>query len=316
MKRRKFFQSTGWGSLGFILAAQSSALASTFPRIDNRPSLELETFDFSATTIDKAGVVRQRKTHTASFFSESLSATEQLAMVAIAPGKFWMGPSRLESRAQAYERPRHAVGLSSFFISKYPITQAQWAAVAALPKVRRELNSVPSHFQDSNRPVESISWLDAMEFCDRLSQQTGRQYQLPSEAQWEYACRAGTQTPFNTGATITSQLADYIGTYTYQAENSGTYRQATVPVGQFPPNAFGLYDMHGNVWEWCADSWHPTYRNAPMDGKAWVEAQRSPMRTIRGGSWLDAPVKIRSASRSGYLETGLNRTIGFRVSVV
>ncbi|MEM9005116.1 MAG: formylglycine-generating enzyme family protein [Cyanobacteria bacterium P01_F01_bin.86] len=316
MKRRRFFQYTGLGGLGFVLAAQRGALASTFSQVGNRHSLGLETFDFNVPVVDKAGVVRQRQSHTASFFSESLDAAERIDMVAIAAGKFAMGPSRSEPQAKTYELPRHAVNLAPFFISKYPITQAQWAAVAALPKVRRELDQAPSHFQGSHRPVESVSWLEAKEFCDRLSQQTGRRYQLPSEAQWEYACRAGTQTPFNVGETITSQLADYIGTYTYKAETAGEYRQSTMPVGQFSPNAFGLYDMHGNVWEWCADSWHTTYRGAPTGGQAWVGAQRSPMRTIRGGSWLDTPTKVRSASRSGYLEAGLNRTIGFRIVLV
>ena len=315
MKRRRFFQYAGLGSLGFVFTTQRNVLASTFSQVNNYDFFGLKTFDFDVSVVDRAGVVRQRQPHTAHFFSEPLKAGEPIEMVAIAAGKFAMGPSRSESPAKAYELPRHAVELSPFFISKYPITQAQWAAVAALPKVQRELGSAPSHFQGSHRPVESISWLEAMEFCDRLSQQTGRQYQLPSEAQWEYACRAGTQTPFNIGETITSQLADYIGTYTYKAEAVGEYRQSTVPVGQFSPNAFGLHDMHGNVWEWCADSWHTTYRGAPTDGKAWVGAQRSPMRTIRGGSWLDTPAKVRSASRSGYLATGLNRTIGFRVVV-
>jgi len=155
-----------------------------------------------------------------------------------------------------------------------------------------------------------------MEFCDRLSQSTGRRYQLPSEAQWEYACRGGTQTPFHTGKTITSELADYVSTYTYQAESAGEYRQATVSVGQFTANAFGLHDLHGNVWEWCADHWHASYRGAPSDGQAWVNPHSSSLRTIRGGGWLDAPAQIRSASRSGYLETALNRTIGFRVVTV
>lgn len=322
MKRRRFFQYTGLGSLGFLLTARNSAIASVFSPLEGQN--RLETFEFTVNTVDKAGNIRQQQTHRARFFPESLrdvrgDATEQLEMVEIAPGEFWMGASRSEaqtSEAQTKALPRHQVNLPSFFISKYPITQSQWAAVAALPKIKRELNAVPSNFQGGSRPVESVSWLDAMEFCDRISQHTGRRYQLPSEAQWEYACRAGTETPFNTGETITSQLADYMASATYKAEAPGNYRQSTVPVGSFSPNAFGLHDMHGNVWEWCADSWHRNYQGAPTNGQPRVTARARQSRTLRGGSWLDTPNKIRSASRSGYFETAFNRTIGFRVMTV
>ncbi|MEM8809385.1 MAG: formylglycine-generating enzyme family protein [Cyanobacteria bacterium P01_G01_bin.38] len=328
MKRRRFFQYSGLGGLGFLLTVRNSAFASTFAQLEGQSPLALETFEFTVNTVDQAGNIRQQQTRKARFFPESFrggrnpaheQANEQLEMVEITPGKFWMGPSRSEAQtsdAQTKALPRHQVNLSSFFISKYPITQSQWAAVAALPKIKRELNPAPSNFQGGSRPVESVSWLDAMEFCDRISQHTGRRYQLPSEAQWEYACRAGTETPFNTGETITSQLADYMASATYKAETVGDYRQSTVPVGSFSPNAFGLHDMHGNVWEWCADSWHRNYRGAPTNGqpRVTVSAQRS--RTIRGGGWLDTPNKIRSASRSGYTETALNRTIGFRVMTV
>ncbi|MEM9092913.1 MAG: formylglycine-generating enzyme family protein [Cyanobacteria bacterium P01_F01_bin.53] len=324
MKRRRFFQYTGLGSLGFLLTARNSAFASAFSQLEDQSPLALETFEFTVNTVDQAGNIRQQQTHRARFFPESLrdvrgNVTERLEMVEVTPGKFWMGASRSESQAadaQAKALPRHQVNLSSFFISKYPITQSQWAAVAALPKIKRELNPAPSNFQGGSRPVESVSWLEAMEFCDRISQHTGRRYQLPSEAQWEYACRAGTQTPFNTGETITSQLADYMASATYKAEATGEYRQSTVPVGSFSPNAFGLHDMHGNVWEWCADSWHRTYRGAPTNGQPRVTASAQQSRTIRGGGWLDTPTKLRSASRSGYAETALNRTIGFRVMTV
>lgn len=314
MKRRKFFYHVGLGSLGFLCAHHALASDPTPPQTSQQ--LNLETFEFEVTTVNQAGQVQQNKKQIALFFSESLSNTQNLEMVAVAPGKFWMGASPLESQAKRHEFPRHRVTLSSFLISKYPITQAQWATVAALPKVRRDLNPEPSHFQGEEHPVESVSWLEAVEFCDRLSQDTGRRYQLPSEAQWEYACRAGTQTPFHTGKTITNKLADYVSTYTYQAETAGNYRQATMPVGRLGANAFGLHDLHGLVWEWCADNWHPSYQGAPTDGRAWIEARYLPMRTLRGGSWLDAPAQIRSASRSGYLETALNRTIGFRVALV
>jgi formylglycine-generating enzyme required for sulfatase activity len=322
MKRRRFFQYAGLSGVGFLIATGDRALAlsqsESQPHADLATLAKLETFEFDVTTINRSGQIKQRQKLQAQFLRESLNGSKQAAdleMVAIAPGQFWMGAATSETQATRAELPRHQVKLSPFLISKYPITQAQWAAVAALPRVRRDLNPEPSYFQGRNLPVESVSWLDAVEFCDRLSQHTGRRYQLPSEAQWEYACRAGTNTPFHVGETISSHFADYVGTYTYKAERSGDYRQSTVPVGRFSANAFGLHDMHGNVWEWCADSWHANYRGAPSRGEAWTGNQRSPLRTIRGGGWLDAPDKIRSASRSGYLETALNRTIGFRVTL-
>jgi len=303
MKRRRFFQYAGLGGVGLVLTAATSSSA-TPATIDERSVAQrfsLETFEFRAVTVDQAGRVKQQQALRAQFFPEALSSNQpntSLKMVAIT------------SAPSGNHRPNsHREKLSPFFISKYPITQSQWSAVTALPRVKRDLMSSPAHFRGSNLPVESISWLDAVEFCDRLTQHTGRQYRLPSEAQWEYACRAGTHTPFHTGETITSELADYVSTYTYKAEPAGEYRQSTLPVGEFPPNAFGLYDMHGNVWEWCADKWHTAHRRAPQQGQAWTTAQR----VIRGGSWLDTPDKLRSTSHSGYVETGLNRTIGFRV---
>lgn len=321
MKRRRFFQYAGLGSAGLMFASRERTIASVLSAVGTAEP-KLETFEFDVLTLNRKGQIKQQQQYSAKFFPEFLTnsesrSSEKLEMVAIASGQFQMGASRTEvsqkSIATTHEFPRHRVKLPSFYMSKHPITQSQWAAVAALPKLQRDLNPLPSYFRGGDLPVESVSWLDAVEFCDRLTQKTGRQYQLPSEAQWEYACRAGTKTPFSTGETITSQMADYVGTYTYNAEVAGEYRQSTTPVGKFSHNAFGLQDMHGNVWEWSADYWHDDYRGAPTNGKPWEQARRSAMRTVRGGGWLDAPQKIRSASRSGYLETALNRTIGFRV---
>ena len=181
---------------------------------------------------------------------------------------------------------QHEVTIADFFIGKYPITQAQWRAVAALPEVERSLEPDPSNFKGDNRPVESMTWEDAVEFCARLTAKTGRTYRLPSEAEWEYACRAGTTGPFHFGETITPDLANYDGNYTYGDGPKGRYRNKTTPVGQFPANAFGLYDMHGNVWEWCQDHYHSDYIGAPTDGSAWVSGGDSSRRMLRGGSWL------------------------------
>jgi formylglycine-generating enzyme required for sulfatase activity len=196
-------------------------------------------------------------------------------------------------------------------MSKYPITQAQWSAIAHLPKINLHLNPDPSHFKGENRPVEQVSWVEVVEFCDRLSQKTGKLYRLPSEAEWEYACRAGTTTPFHFGETITTDLANYDGNYTYADTSKEIRRNQTTDVGTFPPNAFGLHDMHGNVWEWCEDSWHGKYEGAPNDGSAWI-SKTTISHMLRGGSWDDSPRNCRSASRHIDL-AGIHMYISFRV---
>jgi formylglycine-generating enzyme required for sulfatase activity len=154
-----------------------------------------------------------------------------------------------------------------------------------------------------------------VEFCRKLSQKTGHAYCLPSEAEWEYACRAGTTTPFDFGDTIAPDLVNYDGNNPYAWAPKGIYRQQTTDVGSFPPNSFGLYDMHGNVWEWCSDRWHDNYNGAPTNGSAW-ETGTSEYRVHRGGSWSDDAVYCRSAYRFRY-SAGLRiRYFGFRVALV
>lgn len=165
---------------------------------------------------------------------------------------------------------QHRVSLPAFYLGQHPVTQAQWRAVAHLPPVNLELNPDPAHFKGEHRPVEQVSWYEAVEFCHRLSQHTGKLYRLPSEAEWEYACRAGSTTPFYFGETITPELANYNGNYSYGPGPKGEYRAQATPVGSFGVNPWGLADMHGNVFEWCQDLWHPSYDGAPRDGSAWV----------------------------------------------
>jgi formylglycine-generating enzyme required for sulfatase activity len=235
-------------------------------------------------------------------------------MVAIPPGQFKMGSPDGQGRDD--ERPQHLVTVSAFFMGKYPITQAQWKAVASLPKIERDLSLNPSKFSGNNRPVEKVSWYDAVEFCQRLSKATGRDYRLPSEAQWEYACRGGTTTPFYFGETITPDLANYDGNYIYAQGPKGIYRQETSPVGKFPPNAFGLYDMHGNVWEWCADAWHNNYYGAPRDGSVWIKNGDDNRSLLRGGSWFFNPNCCRSAYRCDLNRRDGNNSYSFRVVCV
>jgi formylglycine-generating enzyme required for sulfatase activity len=259
--------------------------------------------------------VENQYERTPQYFIEDLGNGIQLEMVMIPSGSFMMGSPEKEDGSNDDERPQHQVTIKAFCLGKYQVTQAQWKAVAAFPQVNKELKLDPSRFKGDNRPVEQVSWKDAVEFCDRLSKHTKRQYRLPSEAEWEYACRAGTTTPFHFGEMITTDLANYYGHDTYGDGVEGVYRKETTEVGSFGvANNFGLYDMHGNVWEWCQDSWHDNYTDAPTDGSAWLSSKEdSNTKLLRGGSWHDIPEDCRSAYRSYDLLDGNNNNIGFRV---
>ncbi|MEM8778768.1 MAG: formylglycine-generating enzyme family protein, partial [Cyanobacteria bacterium P01_G01_bin.49] len=252
-------------------------------------------------------IVPQKKQCQVEQFILNLATDITLDMVSISGGKFLMGSPRDEEESRDNERPQHWVTVPSFYIGKYPITQAQWQTI---------MGNNPSHFKGSNKPVENVSWDDCVKFCYKLSQQTGLNFSLPSEAKWEYACRARTTTPFYFGETITSELANYNSNHIYNQEEKGIHREQTTDVGSFPPNTFGLYDMHGNVWEWCADEWHESYIGSPTDGSVWSNgnSRRSP---LRGGSWYDMPHLCRSAIRVINLRQNIyNYVSGFRVVCV
>ena len=217
-----------------------------------------------------------------------------------------MGSPENEEGYHSSQSPQHQVTVPPFFMGKYPVTQKQWRAVAALEKVNIDLKSDPSRFKGDNLPVECVSWNDAREFCARLSRMANKTYRLPSEAEWEYACRGGTTTPFYCGETISTDLANYDGNYTYGQGQKGQYREKTTEVGIFPANPFGLYDMCGNVWEWCEDGWHENYINAPTDGSAWTGLS-SEYKLLRGGSWDFFPSYCRSAYRFSAYPDGSNR---------
>ncbi|NET51785.1 MAG: SUMF1/EgtB/PvdO family nonheme iron enzyme, partial [Merismopedia sp. SIO2A8] len=271
--------------------------------------LPLSTVEFETVIVDASGeLIKREPNQKAKFFKEDLGNSISLEMISIPGGKFLMGTQdqEIERLVQTFgwdgfkrERPQHEVTVKPFFMGKYPITQKQWRVIASFPKVTRDLKSNPSRFKGDERPVERVSWYDAEEFCQRLSKYTGRQYRLPSEAEWEYACRGLTKTPFHYGETITDSLANYDASRTYALEPKGEYREETTPVGSFPPNAFGLYDMHGNVWEWCADDWHENYDGASTDGRAWTGGTSSNSnKVLRGGSWSNDPDVCRCASRN------------------
>jgi formylglycine-generating enzyme required for sulfatase activity len=261
---------------------------------------------------DLGGECVSPNTHTS--FTEDLGNGVTLEMVAIPGGTFLMGSPESEPERAEDEGPQHIVTIQPFFMGKFPVTQAQWQAVARLPKVNIDLAPEPSRFKGVNRPVERVSWYEAVEFCARLSKATGREYRLPSEAEWEYACRAGTTTPFHFGETISPELANYDANYTYASGSKGIYRGQTTEVGSFSANAFGLYDMHGNVREWCADHRHENYHGAPTDGSAWLSEDENHSRLMRGGSWNNNPQNCRSAYRN-YNRPGArnNSYVGFRV---
>ena len=254
----------------------------------------------AATQNRRPRIVVKRHRQRTQFFTEALGDGVGLEMLLIPAGSFVMGSLESELERTEAEGPQHAVTVPTFFLGKYAITQAQWRAVAALPPVDRELEADPSYFKGENRPVENVSWWNAVEFCARVAHKTGREYRLPSEAEWEYACRAGTTTPFHFGETITPELANYDGNYTYGDGPAGAYPEETMPVGSFGvANEFGLFDMHGNVWEWCADPCHDSYEGAPGDGSAWInnENDNHSQRLLRGGSWFASPEDCRSAFR-------------------
>jgi formylglycine-generating enzyme required for sulfatase activity len=197
-----------------------------------------------------------------------------LPLVLIPSGEFLMGSPEGEEDSDDDERPQHWVSVESFLMGQTPITQEQWAVVAGWEKVGKDLDPDPSEFKGDQRPVEQISWQDAIEFCARLRRKTKKDYRLPTEAQWEYACRAGTTTPFYFGETLSTELANYDGNYTYGRGSKGEYRKETIPVKSFPANGWGLYDMHGNVYEWCLDPWHESYEGKTQtDSEVWDEEQ-------------------------------------------
>ncbi len=265
------------------------------------------------------------------YFAEPLHPSpnfivKPINMVLILGGTFQMGLPETElDRLDRLDResPQHEVTVPSFFMSEFLIAEAHWRVVAELmPRIDIDLAASPSHFKGKgDRPIENVSWFEAVEFCKRLSKHSNRTYRLPSEAEWEYACRAGTTTPFNYGETISTDLANYRGTDnkaygwlgSYGKGAKGIYRKETTPVGTFPPNAFGVYDMHGNVWEWCQDHWHNNYDGAPTDGSAWVDKKKDDPRIVRGGSWDTHPHNCRSATRLDLTPGDRDHYSGFRV---
>jgi formylglycine-generating enzyme required for sulfatase activity len=258
-----------------------------------QPKLEPFSFDIAQLQIKKSSlgeteavIVKKFPSH-AKRFIEDLGNGIKLEMVEIPGGEFMMGAPPAEKGSNDSERPQHRVEVPSFYMGSYPVTQAQYKAL---------MGENPSLFKGGNLPVGMVCWNDAQDFCRRLTKRSKWKYSLPSEAQWEYGCRAGTTTPFYFGETISTDVANFDGDYVYgDGVERGYFRKPT-PVGAFGvANSFGLYDMHGNVWEWCEDTSHNTYSGAPSNGSAWIDGDFNKKHILRGGSG-GAP-NCRSASR-------------------
>jgi formylglycine-generating enzyme required for sulfatase activity/uncharacterized caspase-like protein len=303
IKRRQFLIYAGLGGTGLVTTVVFSQILK--PTVQPK-LLELLTVTFTTKTVNKTGKIVNQENHQAKYFKEDLGNGITLEMVQIPARSFMMGSPASEKGRSQNESPQHQVNVPAFSMGKFVVTQEQYQQI---------MGNNPSYFTEkgAKRPVEKVSWNNAVDFCQKLSQQTGREYRLPSEAEWEYACRGGTTTPFHFGETITTELANYNGTYTYASEPKGKHLQRTTDVGIFPPNAFGLYDMHGNVWEWCQDDWHNNYIDAPKDGSGWTSRSGN-TKLRRGGSWDNNPAYCRSAYRSNnFLDYDLSSYIGFRV---
>jgi formylglycine-generating enzyme required for sulfatase activity len=289
-------------------------------------------FSFETIQLNRRGEVEQHSTGENRQSIETLPDGVPLEMVSVPAGFFQMG-SRGEGGYED-EMPVHPVFLNAFWIGKYPVTQRQWRAVMGrLPDCR---------FHGEDLPVDTICWRDAAAFCERLSKAAGVRYALPSEAQWEYACRAGTTGPFSFGETLTTDAANFVGEHTYREAPAGVYRHGTTNIGSFPPNRWGIYDMHGNVWEFCADGWSENYLGAPVDGSAHMAASGSSrqarpfrladlfssasresnrwggtgttgVRVARGGSWHEPPLHCRSAVRLKVAEDDRMEYYGLRI---
>ncbi|MDR2943433.1 MAG: formylglycine-generating enzyme family protein [Treponema sp.] len=240
-------------------------------------------------------------------------------MVYIKGGTFTMGSLGAEA-GRDFDESLHQATVSSFYLGKYEVTQEQYQEI---------MKENPGNFKGKELPVESVSWFNAIIFCNKLSQKHGLTkayvleeksvmwdknadgYRLPTEAEWEYACRAGTSTPFNTGNNITTEQANYDGNYPYDNNAQGVFLEKTAPVGSYPPNEWGLYDMHGNVFEWCWD-WHTYYS---LDNQTDPTGPPSgSLHVIRGGSWVNDGKALRSASRGVYIPGDGNERIGFRLA--
>jgi formylglycine-generating enzyme required for sulfatase activity len=241
------------------------------------------------------------------YYAPTLTNSLKMLLVRIEPGEFMMGSASTET-GHAIDETQHRVKITrAYMLGAYPVTQSQWSALMAVN---------PSKFKGDDLPVESVSWDDAVQFCEKLSTKEQKHYRLPTEAQWEYACRAGTTTPFYSGPTISGDLANYDAKTAYGNGVKGTSRMKTTPVGTFKPNAWGLFDMCGNVNEWCSD-WYSPYPAGDAVDPTGPETPSAPTswRVLRGGSWGSTPTQCRSGARYKSAPDNHFDFYGFRVAL-
>lgn len=269
---------------------------------------EISKYEFKTITLNKNGEsIKQVSKHINSL-RFNLNKKTKLEMTEIPSGEFLMGSSTDEIEFRQNETPQHKVKVSNFYLGKYPITQAQYFAVM------NELPKIAKKFHSNNLPVVNVYLEKALEFCSKLSKSTDKKFRLPTEAEWEYACRAGTNTPFAFGETITTDIANFDGNQPFANAPKGKFRHSLTPVGHFKfANDFGLCGMHENVWEWCADIWHADYKNAPIDGSTWLENGDRSYAVQRGGSWKARAGNCRSAFRVGDIAHNSDHIVGLRV---
>ncbi len=237
-------------------------------------------------------------------------------LIVVPAGSFFMGSPENEPKRVTSEGPQHVVTISNnLAVGVFEVTWADWEACLSSGACHEEMQQDAggtSGWGRGNRPVINVSWRDTQAYVNWLKSVSGKPYRLLSEAEWEYAARAGTIKPFNTGDLITTSQANFDGRYPYDG-TKGIFRGMTLPVGSFTANEFGLHDMHGNVWEWVEDCWNDTYGGAPSDGRAWLTGDCN-KRVVRGGSWDDAAKNLRSAHRNRINQDYRLHYYGFRVS--
>jgi formylglycine-generating enzyme required for sulfatase activity len=306
--RRRFLQLLGLGGTGAFGAV---VLAQLFKSQRPTPPKSLSKISFTSVRLGSSGQILERPVGSAMVFIEELAKGVSMTMVKIPEGKFTMGSPASEKNRESFESPEHRVTVPEFYCGQTLVTQAQWQSI---------MGNNPSQFTGNDKlPVDSVSWFDAKSFCQQLSLKTGRVYRLPSEAEWEYACRAGTKTPFAFGETITPEVVNYNGNSSYASAAKGKYRQKTTPVRSFPANSFGLYDTHGNLWEWCEDQWVENYNNSLTNGGVREDPHVSvndSWHLLRGGSWGVLAEDCRSAFRHYHTPSGRGSNCGLRVVAV
>jgi formylglycine-generating enzyme required for sulfatase activity len=328
-------------ALGCVGAASAAGLLFALPAYRGKRDPEIRSETIDVVSVDEEGSLRSPQRQSVEVFDVPLAGDVTMEMAVIPVGGFQIGSPENEPQRRENEGPQQVVEIRSFALGRTAITQAEWAAVvdAAPERIEQTLSQYPSSFRGDRLPVETVSWNQSVEFCRRLSNLTGLPFRLPSEAEWEYACRARTTTPFHFGPTLTPEVANYCGTGgavcgtnngqdisstdyngdpyplgNYGDGPLGEFRQGTVDVRSFPPNRFGLFEMHGNVWEHCFDTGIADYRHIPTDGSPYVGPQNR--RVLRGGSWSHNPAICRSAYRDSMLadSTGWQGRVGFRVA--